>query len=664
MRARASISALLVAATFALYLPVLGHEFVSYDDDVEVIDNPHVRAGLSPRSVFRAFSTPSAGVHWMPLTTLSFQIDFELWGLQPAGYHLTNVVLHALGTLLLFLALARMTGSTWKSAFVAAVFAVHPLHVESVAWAAERKDVLSGLFWMLSLYTYARYAERPESRVRYAVLLFCVALGLLSKPMVVTLPLALLLLDYWPLGRLRVSPGRRLPDRAAWRRPLLEKLPMLVLAAGVSAVTLSLQRTGAMGHLDALTFDLQLANAIHSYAVYVLDSFWPRGLAVLYPHPLASLPAGEVVVSGVFLLAVTFAVARSAASVPDAVVGWLWFLITLLPVIGLVQVGLHARADRYMYVPLIGLSMIVAWGAADLAAHWRWGAFALRAAAIGAVSTLALVASAQVSYWRDSVALFERAVAVTANNAVMHGHLSAALLERGRLLDAEHHAREATRIAPDEVTSHLPMAAVLEARGDLDALIRRYERILRIDTSFGAVDVVHANLGFALIQAGRFAEARPHLERAVSSPVLPEYKYVGLALIASGLDRPEDAMRYYREALELNPRMRFAANNLAWILATSEDAGLRDPEESVRIAEAALRDGNGSDPVLLNTLAAGYEAAGRPEEAATAAARAAAAAGHADVPRTYPISQRFLDLKAQALSREPKAAGDGVLLIE
>ena len=306
-----------------------------------------------------------------------------------------------------------------------------------------------------------------------------------------------------------------------------------------------------------------------------------------------------------------------------------------------------------MYVPLVGLSMIVAWGAADLAARWRWGSFALRAAAIGAVSMLALAASAQVSYWRDSVALFERAVAVTANNAVMHGHLSAALLERGLVLEAEEHAREATRIAPDEVTSHLQMAAVLEARGDLDALIRRYQRILRLDTSFRAVDVVHTNLGFALIQAGRFAEARPHLERAVSSPVMPEYKYVGLALIASGLDRPEDAVRYYREALELNPRMRFAANNLAWILATSEDAGLRDPGESVRIAEAALRETNGSDPVLLNTLAAAYEAAGRREEAAAAAARAAAAAGAAGVPRAYPISQMFLDLRAQAPGREP-----------
>jgi tetratricopeptide (TPR) repeat protein len=348
-------------------------------------------------------------------------------------------------------------------------------------------------------------------------------------------------------------------------------------------------------------------------------------------------------------------------------VGWLWFLITLLPVIGLVQVGLQARADRYMYVPLIGLSVIVAWGAADLGARWRWGGLALRAAATGALAALALTASAQVSYWRNSVALFERAVTVTENNAVMHGHLASALLEKGLVLDAEEHAREATRIAPDEVTSHLPMAAVLEARGDLDALIRRYERILRIDSSFRAVDIVHANLGFALIQAGRFAEARPHLERAVSSSVLPEYKYVGLALIASGLGRPEDAMRYYREALALNSRMRFAANDLARLLATAEDAGLRDPAESIRIAEAALRAGDGSDPVLLGTLAAGYKAAGRPEEAeaaATRAAEAAAAAGHASVPRSYPINQLFLDLQAQMLGREPRAAGDGVLPIE
>jgi tetratricopeptide (TPR) repeat protein len=647
---RAGLAALLVGITFIVYLPVLGHEFVSYDDYEDVIDNPLVRAGLSASSAMETFSTPSNRAHWFPMTTISLQIDFELWGPQPAGYHLTNVVLHTLAALMLFLAFTRMTGSPGKAGFVAAVFAVHPLHVESVAWAAERKDVLSGLFWMLALYTYALYAERPQSRLRYAALLLWTCLGLLSKPIVVTLPFALLLLDYWPLGRLRRGPGRWLPEPASWRRPLLEKLPMWVLAACSSALTFALQRAaGAMGHLDGLTFDLRLANAIHSTAIYVLDSFWPRGLAVLYPHPVASLSLAEVAASAVFLLAVTLAVARCAASRPYAVVGWLWFLITLVPVIGLVQVGLQARADRYMYLPLIGLSLIVAWGAADLGSRWRWGGLALRAAAIAVVTGLTLAAATQVSYWRDSIALYERAIAVTENNAIMHGHLAAALLERDRVFEAEHHAREAIRIAPDDVRSHIRMAEVLAARGDLDGLIRRYERILRMETSFSAVDLVHSNLGFALIRAGRFAEARPHLERTLSSDFQNAHNFVGMALIAAANGQMAEAARFYRDALALDPDMRFAANGLARILATAGSAELRDPEGAIRVAEAALLDCGGSDPVLLHTLAIAYEAAGRPQEAARARARAAEAAkaaGFEVVPSSYPIDQLFLDIKA------------------
>jgi tetratricopeptide (TPR) repeat protein len=633
-----AVGGLLVLLTLIVFFPTLEHPFVAYDDVADILEHPQVRAGLTLESAAQAFTTP-VGAHWYPLTVLSLQLDRELWGDRAAGYHLTNLVLHELAVLVLFAALARMTGAVGRSAFVAAVFAIHPLHVESVAWAVERKDVLSGLFWMLGLLAYARYAERPGAR-RYLAVLLCLALGLLAKPMLVTFPCVLLLLDWWPLGRLRGGAARRLPDARRLARALLEKLPLFALAAAVAAITLATQRVAA-GHLPGLSLGLRVANAIHATGVYLVQGFWPTGLAVFYPHPLAAIPVAEVAASALALAAVTLAALAAAPSRPYLLVGWLWYLGTLVPVSGLVQVGLQARADRYTYIPLIGVAIAVAWGAADIARGRR---AALAGCGLAAVAALAAVASAQVSHWRDSRALFEHALAVTEGNHVVHALLARELLAQGRVDAAERHAREAVRLGPQIVTNQLALIEVLRRQGAESELVERYRAVLELEPELPGVELIHHELGFALLRAERYAEARPHLERTLAgNPDLP-HVHVGLALVAEAAGRPDDAVREYREALARVPNLRFAANNLARILATCDGAGPCDPPEAVSVAEAALRARREPDPVLLATLAFAYRAAGRPADAERAAAQAADAPGGPPAADRHPLGVLFRDL--------------------
>jgi tetratricopeptide (TPR) repeat protein len=640
------IGPLLVSLTLAVFFPILSHGFVSYDDFEDVVWHPQVRPGLTLESVGAAFSTPYRST-WHPLTVISLQIDREIWGEGAGGYHLTNLLLHQTSVLLLFFALSRMTGSAWRSAFVAGVFAIHPLHVESVAWAVERKDVLSGLFWMLTLYAYAGYAERPGP-ARYLGVLLGLALGLLAKPMLVTLPLVLLLLDYWPLRRLRRWASPTAANSRFLGRPVLEKLPMLALVAAVCAITVAAQRAGgSMGLLPGLTLPLRLANAVHAYGAYLANSLWPAGLAVFYPHPISALPMGEVAASGLVLAVVSAAVVLRARAQPAGLVGWLWYLGTLVPVIGIVQVGLQARADRYMYLPLIGLSILVAWVSADLLGRRRIGRLALGVAGTAALGALAICAATQVSHWRSSVALFEHALAVTEGNHVAHAHLAGAMLKQGRIDRAEFHAREAVRLGPGFVGNQMALAKVSERRGDLDGLIRSYRAMLEIDPDLDGVETIHHELGFALIRVGHYAAARPHLERVLASnPELP-HVIVGLALVAEKAGRREAAVRRYQEALSGTPGMRFAANNLTRILAACDDERTCDPEQAVRIAEAAVRALGRPDVVLLNALAAAYRAAGRPADAERAAVRAvlaAEASGESADARSYTLDQLFRDL--------------------
>ena len=614
------IALALLGLIAAVFHPVREHDFVEYDDSVYITENPYLRSGLTTENVLRAFSE-SYESNWIPLTWISFQLNYELGGLEPAGFLLTNVILHALSTLLLFAALTRMTRALWPSAFVAAVFAVHPLHVESVAWAAERKDALSGVFWMLGILAWARYTERP-SLGTYGIVMLCLALGLLAKPVVVTLPFALLLLDYWPLRRLAPE-GAAAPwplDRARLVRAVLEKLPLLVLVAAASVITFTVQRqTGAMHIAEQLLFDQRLANAAVSYVTYLAQSVWPSGLAVLYPHPGAGLPAWQVAGSALLLALLSALSLRWTRTRPYLAVGWLWYLGTLVPMIGLVQVGAQAHADRYMYLPLVGLSIAVAWSAANLALL-RHGARPLLAVAGAAtVAGLAFAASQQVNTWRNEVALFERAVAVTENNFIAHSNLAAELLRRDRADEAEPHFREAVRIQPDWSEARLGWADALAAQGRVGEAIKRYEEVLQSDPD-GTRAAGH--YGLALLRVGRFSEARDPLERALADHGEIAELHAGMAIATSQLGDFARAVRHGREALRLDPALDSAANNLAWILATSPDPSARNPEESIRIMAQLLGKTEQPDPAHLDTLAAAYAAAGRFPEAIDTAAHA------------------------------------------
>jgi tetratricopeptide (TPR) repeat protein len=641
---RAGIALGLIALVLAVFFQVRHHEFVDLDDLAYIVYNESLRASSPAEALRTAFTTTSV-VSWIPLTVLSLQVDRALYGTEPAGYLLTNVGLHALASVALFLALAGMTGATGCSAFVAAVFAVHPLHVESVAWASERKDVLSGLFWMLTLAAHAHHAARPMPG-RYALVLAALLLGLLAKPMLVTLPCALLLLDYWPLRRL----GRR-----AW----LEKLPMLALSAAVGAATLFVQRaTGSMRFGDAIPLGERLANAVDSYVVYVWKSLWPTGLAVFYPHPRSGLPPLRVAAAALALAAATGVALRLRRSRPWLLVGWLWYLGTLVPVIGLVQVGLQARADRYTYIPMVGLAIALAWGAADLC-RGRAARRGLAAAGAAAVAALAAAAFVQVGTWRDSVTLFERDLAIAPESLIAHMQLATVHLRAGRYEQAEHHYRETYRLSPAEGHANLVrfqfvMGDLHERRGDPAAAALRYREALRLDPKSRRAN---AALGLALLAAGRPDEARAPLERARGEPPADARLLARLCYLAQSEGRHAEAVSLCREALRLDPRATAPRNNLAWLLATAPDAALRDPDEALRLAEGLVARSNEPPADALDTLAAAQAAAGRIDLAVRTAERAldAAARERADE-LAAAIRARLARYRAGAAWVEPAAA--------
>ena len=585
------IGGLLVALTLGVFWPVSTHDFTNYDDDVYVMDNYHVRRGMTAEGA--AWALTSADVNWHPLTWMSHMLDCQLFGLRPGPHHVVNVLLHAANTLLLFLALARMTSAPWRSAFVAALFAVHPLHVESVAWVAERKDVLSTCFWMLTLLAYTRYVQRP-SVARNLLVACTLALGLLSKPMLVTVPFVLLLLDYWPLRRLQSGSLRRL---------IVEKLPLLVLVVAASAVTVIAQtQMRAVGALQVLPLSQRVANALVAYVAYLAAAVWPSGLAVFYPHPRDTLAAWQVMGAAVLLGAISFLVMRSARSRPYLAVGWLWYVGTLVPVIGLVQVGRQAMADRYTYVPLIGIFIMVAWGVPELIAGWARSAVALRTAAAATIGALAVCTVLQLGHWKNSVALFEHALAVTRNNYLAHGNLGQAFAEQGRFAEAIPHYQEALRLAPDDTVVRRNLGAALDQQGRIPEALEYLTEAVRLNphdakahSNLGSVlskletpaDFVsefttalrldpysqkaHNNLGEALIRHGRAAEAIPPLTTALRlKPDYPEaHNNLGVALATQG--RLADAIAQFSEALRLRPDYPGARRNLT--LAVEQQRG-------------------------------------------------------------------------------------------
>jgi tetratricopeptide (TPR) repeat protein len=610
----------LVVLCVAVYGQVHTHALVDWDDPIDIAGNPLLTAP-SFATLGKALAEPHHG-NWIPLTQLSLLLSRGLGGHEPSSYLLGNVLLHAAASVLLFLALARMTGAQGRSAFVAAVFAVHPLHVESVAWAAQRKDVLAGLFFAATLLAYARYAESPRSRARYALVLLLFAGGLLSKPSVVTLPLVLLLLDGWPLGRLR--PGAP----AGARGVLLEKAPMLALAAGASLVTLAVQRSGGgMAFAEReLPLGVRLWNALDSYGTYVAQGLWPSGLQVFYLHPGEAISRGEAALTGALLAVATagaFALARRA---PYLLVGWLWYLVTLVPMIGFVQVGMQAHADRYAYLPLQGLAIALAWGAVDLVGPSRALRRALGAVALVVVAALAAAAHRQVAFWHDSVSLFGRAVALDPGNLVVEHRLAAALRDAGRVDESQQQYLRAIALGPRWALPRLELGGLHEDRGQLAAALRRYEEGLALDPTHLEGQ---ASVGRVLLALGRPVEAKVALEKALAMGGDSAAAHAMLATAALMRGDDAEAIRRNREALAREPGLVSAANNLAWTLAASRDASLRDPAEAVRIAEDAVARLGRTDAGFLDTLAVSYAAAGRFDDAVRTGSRAAALAAEA-----------------------------------
>jgi tetratricopeptide (TPR) repeat protein len=668
------IGVLLVLGVFAVFGQTAWFGFMNYDDDLYVSDNPVVQKGLTWAGVQWALTYGGIG-HWHPLTWLTHMLDCEVYGLWAGGHHLTNVALHAAATVLLFLVLRRMTGALWPSALVAAVFAIHPLRAESVAWIAERKDVLSAVFFMLTLGAYARYVQTP-TRMRSLTVCVVFLLGLLSKNMLVTVPFVLLLLDYWPLGRMGLPAAGSGPEvKAGQKIPLLrlvqEKAPLFVLTAGSCMITLLVPEEGG----DKLAWGLRMENAVVSTVIYLRQLVWPTGLAASYPPPKA-LPGAEVIGAALLLAAITVAAWVLRRKRPYLIVGWLWYLGMLVPVIGIVQISYYAHADRYTYLPQIGLLVALVWGAVELATKWRVRPAVLGTVAAGLLVALGVRAWNQVAYWQDGETLWRHTLACTTDNAVANYNLADAigqdgraaeamgyllttlkidpnfanadvnlgglLLQEGRTTQAMACFSHALWLDPDNAKAHNDAGDALQKTGHPKAAVAELQRALEIKPDYANA---HYNLGNALFDLGQYETAITQYKLALDlKPSLEEADYnLGNTLMALG--RMDEAVPYYRKALalkpdkievhnnlggalmnlgdfaeaikefrlavELQPTNASAANNLAWLLATLPDEKMRNGSEALRLAQQARQLIGDNNPLVLRTLAAAYAETGQ-----------------------------------------------------
>jgi len=635
----------LALAVAAAYWPLWHCGFVDFDDNDYVVKNNAIQHGLNWGAIAWAFTTTYAS-NWHPLTWISHILDFQFYGLNPAGHHATSLLLHAANSILLFLLLKRMTRRMWPSAMAAALFALHPMHVESVAWISERKDVLSTFFWMLSVWAYVRYAEGGKMengkwKLCYALALAFFAMGLMCKPMVVTLPFILLLLDYWPLARWRPAPAR------VWA----EKIPFLVLAAASGLITVVAQRQGrSVLSLEHVPLAARLENLPVGCARYVGKLFWPDPLAAVYPY-VFSWPAWEVAGAGVLLAVVTVWVMRRAHAQPFLAVGWLWFLIGLAPVNGLVQVGVQSIADRYTYVPSIGLFIMVVW----LVGEWGEKRGRQAAAVLGtaALAGCLYLTQRQAGFWSDTRALFTHTIESTSDNyfacitfgdylaengqraeaieyldkavryapgfAWAQNDLGRVLLDAGRVDEALPHLQQAAALRPEEWEAHYNLGKALLAKGRVAEALDQFETQVKLRPEDA---IAQFNFGAVLLDNNLPDDAIPHLEKAAGikpSDAEAHYK-LGNAYFQKG--RVAEAIGQYERTLQIRPDHALACNNLAWILGSSPAAGVRNGPRAVELAARADRLLGGKNPVAAGTLAVAYAEAGRFSEAVAAAARA------------------------------------------
>ena len=547
---RFAISATLVAITFAVFAQTLGHDFVNYDDNTYVYDNPQVFRGLTLSGVKWAF-THFDNDNWHPLTSISHMIDCSLFGLKPRGHHLVNVLLHAIAVVLLFLVLNRMTsapssprrvfdrtGGIWPSAFVAALFAIHPLHVESVAWIAERKDVLSAVFFMLTLGAYAHYARQP-SIGRYIVMSIMFALGLMSKPMFVTVPIILLLLDYWPLNRF----GKTMTVKL-----VAEKIPLLALSAALSVATVFAQRQGE-ARLQVLPFMWRITNALAAFVVYIWQMIWPAKLALVYPHP-GRLPLWEITGAAALLFVITTFVFVFRKRKPYLVTGWFWYLVMLLPVIGLIQVGGQAHADRYTYLPQLGLYLVATWGIVDLTVSWRHQREILCAAAAVIIAAFAWRAWIQASFWHNSETIWKRTLAVTTKNDLAHFFYGEFLLDEHRADEAIPELETVLSRHPNDADANFHFGSALVEKGKINSAIARYRKALALDPSFSKAETALANV---LLENGDRNEAIEHYRNVARREPSSAPAHYNLAVGLHRAGALPEAIAHYKEALRLEP---------------------------------------------------------------------------------------------------------------
>jgi tetratricopeptide (TPR) repeat protein len=637
------LAVLLMLVTIALYWPATSHDFVNYDDNLVVTSNVHVQNGLTLENLKWAFFNPVNSI-WHPLTVMSHMLDSQLFGLKPWGHHLMNVLFHALNAALVFGLLRQLSGAVWRSLLVAALFAVHPLHVESVAWVAERKDVLSGFFGLLSLIFYVRYAQRRsrvesrESNARssnlaldfrhwaldYCLALFFFALGLMSKPMLVTWPFVMLLLDYWPLRRFELSTlnsSARHSDLSRqsaaaaeatagqlstiWRL-VREKIPFFALAVATSIVTFVVQKqTGALAVGETIPLGARVGNALVSYCRYLGKLFWPTDLAVFYPHS-GYWPLEQVLLAGGLILGITALFIVKRGRYPFLLMGWLWFCGTLVPVIGLVQVGGQAMADRYTYIPSLGVLILTIWGAYELTRPWQHRMIMLSVAGGAAIVLCLGLTRQQLGYWQDSETLFRHALAVTENNYLAYNNLGVALDKQDQTDEAIRQYQEAIRLKPGYAEAHNNLGVVLDKQDQTDEAIRQYQEAIRLEPDYANA---HNNLGFALDQKGQIDEAISQYQEAIR--LKPDHarahNNLGLALAAKG--RFDEAIENFRQAIQINPNDAEALNNLGVALAAQGQF-----DEAVETFRKAIQI-NSNRPETFFHLGMTLGQLGRPREA-------------------------------------------------
>ena len=636
----------LILSTLLVYWQVRNFDFINYDDNLFVSENPNVFSGLNFENIKWAFTTPQAG-NWLPLTWISFMLDCQLFGLDPGPVHLVNVFFHIVNTLLLFLILKQMTNSIWPSAFVAAAFALHPMHVESVAWISERKDVLSTFFFLLTLAAYIVYVKKPGF-IRYFLALFIFVCGLLAKPMIVTLPLLLLLLDFWPLNRFGTAAKNKKTTGQNFKFLFIEKLPFFALSIIWALITFLVQRrSGAVPDINALPLTNRFANALLSCGKYLWKVFAPENLSIIYPLSTEHIRPSAVILCAALLILISAAAIYLARKQKYFAVGWFWFLITLLPVIGLIQSGAQARADRYTYIPYIGLFIVLAWGVFQFLPKLRFKRNLLGVFVIVILTLLALRSYKQTGYWQNSITLFSHAANVTKDNYIAHDHLAHYYRNHGNSAYAIDHYLKALQIAPHYLDTLFGIGCTYADRGDSDKAIKYFHKLLELGPHSGYAAHTHVNLGAVFRRQGKLQEAVEQFNAALRiSPDFPEAHYE-FAVIYFLQGKSETAVDEFRTTIRLKPYWPVPMNDLAGLMATHPEIKNRDTNEAVRLAERACELTNYTNPGFLATLAASYASAGRFPEAIDTAKKSIAVAEAQNQPVIKNAVQKHLSFYLQ-----------------